>query len=297
MADWGLALHDHDSHDHDVRRVGRHAHVLAEGPVWEPIRDRALWVDIDGRQVWAATWPALNPTLAWESDRKVCAILPSEDGGMLVVESDRLVHVDAGGVVQGERVVPLAEGRRFNDATCDPRGRLVLGTLSGDGARADESLFRLDEAGRLCTLRVGLSLSNGIAFSEDGSTMYHVDTLRNRVDILDDDGHGVSVRGSFDVTDGYPDGIAVDAGGDIWVAVWGGAAVRRYRPDGSVRETRTLPARHVSSVAFVGPERDRLLVTSATVDLAEPQAQDGGVFLLDPGVRGLPVVAWAPVTL
>lgn len=193
-------------------------HALAESPVWDPTRDRALWVDIDGRRAWAATWPRLDPASFWESERKVCAVLPADDGGMLVVESDRLVHLDADGVVQSARVVPLEEGRRFNDATCDPRGRLVLGTLRGDGESSEESLMRLDSDGRLRTLREGLSLSNGIGYSPDGRTMYHVDTLRHRVDILDDDGQNVVLRGSFELISGYPDGIALDVDGDIWVA-------------------------------------------------------------------------------
>ncbi|MCZ4069001.1 SMP-30/gluconolactonase/LRE family protein [Microbacterium sp. H37-C3] len=272
-------------------------HALAEGPVWDPTRDRALWVDIDGRRAWAATWPRLDPASFWESERKVCAVLPADDGGMLVVESDRLVHLDADGVVQSARVVPLEEGRRFNDATCDPRGRLVLGTLRGDGESSEESLMRLDSDGRLRTLREGLSLSNGIGYSPDGRTMYHVDTLRHRVDILDDDGQNVVLRGSFEVIGGYPDGIALDVDGDIWVALWGGAEVRRYRPDGTVRETRALPAQHVSSVGFVGPGLDHLLVTSATAGLRDPGGEDGAVFLLDPGVCGVPVPAWVPVVL
>ncbi|WP_396652704.1 SMP-30/gluconolactonase/LRE family protein [Microbacterium sp. AK031] len=100
--------------------------------------------------------------MVYSSDREVCATLPADDGGTLIIEADRFVHLDPSGAVVDSRHCPLRANRRFNDATIDPQGRLVVGTLTRDGDTGVEELFRLEADGRLRLFRSGISLSNGI---------------------------------------------------------------------------------------------------------------------------------------
>jgi sugar lactone lactonase YvrE len=96
---------------------------------------------------------------------------------------------------------------------------------------------------------------------------------------------------------GSPDGLCVDAEGNLWVAIWGGGEVRCYTPTGERLATVSVPAPHTTSVAFVGPGRDTLLITTATDQLSAAQLDaaplSGRLFLAHVGVAGLPVPAWA----
>lgn len=284
-----------------LAQLGSRTFHLGEGPTWDARRERALWVDIDGCSAWAWSFGDDSgedePTLVYSSDREVCATLPADDGGMLIVEADRLIHLDPSGSVVDSRHCALSANRRFNDATIDPQGRLVVGTLTRDGDTGSEELFRLEPDGSLRLLRSGLSLSNGIAFSPDGTLMYHVDTFRYRIDVLDATGDSPHLVDSWVVDGGFPDGLAVDSDGFVWVALWGGAAVIRLTTAGEVVDRVDTPAAHTTSVAFVGSELDELLITTARVGRDAPSSRDGGVFISSAPVGGVPVPQWRAVPL
>jgi sugar lactone lactonase YvrE len=143
----------------------------------------------------------------------------------------------------------------------------------------------------------GVTESNGIDWSPDDRRMYYVDTMERRVDVFDfdrDSGAITNRRPFAAVSDGevLPDGLTVDTEGNVWVACWGGAAVRRFTPDGAPAGGVTLPTPNITSPAFGGPALDRLFVTSAREGLsAEQRAADdhaGDLFACDPGVTGRP---------
>ena len=127
--------------------------------------------------------------------------------------------------------------------------------------------------------------------------MYYVDSMERRIDVFDfdlDRGRLANRRPFAAVDDGevLPDGLTVDAEGYVWVACWGGAAVRRFAPDGSPAGSVALPTPHITCPAFGGPALDRLFITSAREGLTEAQlAGDpmaGALFVCDPGVTGRP---------
>jgi sugar lactone lactonase YvrE len=98
-------------------------------------------------------------------------------------------------------------------------------------------------------------------------------------------------------TDGAPDGSAVDVDGYLWNAQWGAWRIVRYAPDGRIDRIVETPVEQPSSCAFGGPDLATLYVTSAREGLSEAalarQPQAGGLFAFDPGVRGLPLPAFA----
>ena len=142
---------------------------------------------------------------------------------------------------------------------------------------------------QLTPVLAGVSVSNGIGWSLDESRMYYVDSLTCRVDVFDYDAASGTI-GNRRVFAGVrrdgvvPDGLAVDAGGCVWVALWGGGALVRYRPDGRLEQILDVPAAHVTSCAFGGTDLATLYITTA----AGPGAYGGALFSCWPGATGLP---------
>jgi sugar lactone lactonase YvrE len=278
---------------------------LAEGPVWDDQRQRLLWVDIEAGELLEG---ALEHTTITISRRRkfegtLGAVAVASDGAMVVAARDRLLAVaEDGRIREGPQIVPRGSARRCNDGAVDPAGRFLVGTLSLGAPSRHEALVRLEEDCSLTVIDDDLTLSNGIAWSADGGEMFNVDTMRRLV-----------YRRSYDVatgetgprhvhlrlTEGFPDGIAMDAEDHLWVAVWGAGEVRRFAPDGIVDKRLHVPAPHVSSVAFVGDQLDTLVICTATQELSADQRRafpdSGRLFLAAPGARGVPLASWTRV--
>ncbi|MFD4505358.1 SMP-30/gluconolactonase/LRE family protein [Streptomyces sp. NPDC058457] len=277
---------------------------LAEGPVWDAPRQRLLWVDISGGLVLEGTLDGdrIAVTREHRFDEMVSAVAAAEDGTLVVAALQHLVVVHPDGTrTDGPRVIPAGAGRRLNDGGTDPAGRFLVGSLRLDGRSESEVLVRWEQDGRLTPLDKDLTLSNGLAWSADGTLMYSVDTLRRTVFVRDYDAETGSVgerRVHVQLDDGYPDGIVLDAAGHLWVAVYGAGEVRCYAPDGTLSDRLVVPAPHTTSVAFAGPDLHTLVITTATPETDDPRRpatpDSGRLFTVRTAVPGLPVAAWAP---
>jgi sugar lactone lactonase YvrE len=194
----------------------------------------------------------------------------------------------------------------MNDGACDPQGRFWAGTLADDHHAGGGALYRLDRDGRTSSMLSGLTISNGLGWSPDGGTMYLVDSGPRVIHAFAfEPDTGTIARGRVLVTVadevGAPDGMTVDAAGDLWVAVYGGGRVHRYSPDGVLREVVSVPAKQSTSCAFGGPGLSRLYVTTGTEGWsdgqrrAEPAA--GLVYRFDTDATGLPAAPFRPDSL
>ena len=207
-----------------------------------------------------------------------------------------LTHLDVmdrkpdGSVSFGPDLLGSRGNVRLNDAAVDPRGRLVVGTLSLVGPVGEEVLLRISADGSVETLRTGIGLSNGIAFSPDGTLIYHVDTTAHTISAraLDRDEPWRTVV----TLEGAPDGLTVDSGGDLWVAQFDGGRVLRYSPLGELRVEVVVDAAQATCPGFVGPGRDILAITTAQENLDDWTDRSGAVFLADAGVTGIPDTRW-----
>ncbi len=65
---------------------------------------------------------------------------------------------------------------RFNDGRCDPQGRFFAGTMNEKRDAPSAALYRIDSDFRVTEVLGNLTISNGLAWSPDGRTMYHADT-------------------------------------------------------------------------------------------------------------------------
>jgi sugar lactone lactonase YvrE len=287
-----------------ARPATESAYVLAEGPVWDAAWQRLLWVDVVAGTVFTGSLEAgsVVETSALTVDETVGAVVPAPSGELLVAGRRDLHLVDVNGHSRRLiEVIPADKQSRLNDGACDPAGRFLVGSMALDGRPGQDCLYRWDAAG-MTTLDDDLTLSNGLAWSPDGTTLYSIDTTpgivwqRSYDPVTGDVGSRSEL---LRITDGSPDGMCLDADGRLWIAVWGAGEVRCFRPDGEQVAVVQVAAPHTSSVAFVGPELRLLLITTARNELSDEQlanAPDSGrLFLADVGVAGLPVPGWTPL--
>ncbi|GAB2606364.1 hypothetical protein Aab01nite_01400 [Paractinoplanes abujensis] len=276
-----------------ARPAGDQAYALGEGPVWDAERQRLLWVDILGGTVHAGTVSSehIAVTETFQFDDLACAVAVSEAGDLLVATRDDVVRVG--------RETPLARlgraGSRLNDGAVDPQGRFVVGSMALDESRGTQRLVRLDGE-TVTVLDDDLTLSNGLAWSPDGRTLYSIDSVPGVVygrDYPD----GVR-RKLFGISDGLPDGLTVDALGNLWIAIWGRGRIECRSPGGDLLAVVEVGAPQPTSCAFTGPGLDILVITTATQDLGPAaltrQPASGRLFTADVGTKGLRTPYWIP---
>jgi sugar lactone lactonase YvrE len=198
--------------------------------------------------------------------------------------------------------------RRFflNDGKCDRQGRFWVGPmrhallpLVGDPGPAEGPLWRLD-GNRLVPQGAPAQLSNGLAWSPDGRTMYHSHTMRGEINAWDfDPDTGEIARGRlFARIEGAPgpDGAEVDRDGFYWSAINGQGRILRFDPDGRVERALRVPFQYPTMVTFGGPELRTIFVTSGRWPIADKDAADypldGGIFAFEAPVPGLPTSRW-----
>jgi sugar lactone lactonase YvrE len=182
---------------------------------------------------------------------------------------------------------------RMNDGGCDPDGRFYCGSMAYDHRTGGGALYRLDPDGSVAVVLEGVTISNGLEWSPDGTRAYYVDTPTREISVFDYDGE-LRDRRPFARTEAHPDGLTLDAEGGVWVALYDGRAVLRFAPDGTRDAQVDVPAGHVTACTFGGERLDRLFITSSREGLApgeEPAA--GSLYAADPGVRGLPAREFA----
>jgi sugar lactone lactonase YvrE len=233
----------------------------------------------------------------------VGAIAPVDgDDGWLLAAGRGSVHLTPDG--SQRRIADVAPaGTRMNDAACDPQGRFWAGTMADDHLAGGGALYRLDRTGRTEVVLEGLTISNGLGWSPDGGAMYLVDSGPRVVHAFAFDADRGTIsegRALVSLTEdvGSPDGMTVDADGDLWVAVYGGGRVHRYSPDGVLREVLAVPARQSTCCAFAGPGLARLYVTTATEGWTDEQRRAdpaaGLVYRLDTDATGRPAAPFRP---
>jgi sugar lactone lactonase YvrE len=282
--------------------AGPERYDLAEGALFDDRAGLARFVDIREGRVLSSRLEGdrLTGTTAVEIGETVGAIALAEDGGLLVAGARRLLTLSADGVLTpGPDLLADDRPMRFNDGGVDPQGRFVVGTLSLGEPGTRERLLRVSPDGAVETLRDGIRLANGVGWSPDGATIYHVDTLAGTLA-----SHSYA-PGAFDRDEpwrplplsfpGHPDGLRVDADGMLWVAQFSAGCVVRYSPDGRELARVEVAAQQPTCLAFVG---ERIVITSAIEHLTpeERVPADGALFLADAGVAGLPPFRWTGPT-
>ena len=271
---------------------------LGEGALWHPTENKLYWVNIEGRTLHIYDPVTKENQSLWVKER-VGTVLPVKSGGAMVALQNG-IHFIKNQTGRLQIIVnPLTNNNiRFNDGKCDPSGRFWVGSMHLRFTEGTASLYRMDTDKTVNKILDGVTVSNGIAWTKDKKTMYYVDSHLRRIDAFDySDADGAITNRRVVVTiqdgGGSPDGIALDAEGKIWAALWGANAVGKFDPEtGELLQKIEVPAPNVSSCAFGGKELDTLYITTARGELSEAQLAayplSGGLFSIKPGVKGVP---------
>jgi len=279
-------------------RLDRKA-ILGEGSIWDPLQKVLWWIDIEGKILFRFH-PDTDENREFPMPARIGTVVPRESSGLVVALENGFFFYDPDTQLLESIADPEADKpeMRFNDGKCDPQGRFWAGTMRmGPGPGGTGALYCLYPDKSVKKRVDGVTISNGICWSLDATTLYYVDTPTHRVDAFDYDNRTGEISGrrallEIDPDSGSPDGMTIDQNGNLWIAHWGGSRVTCWNPDTRKQlEQVDLPVSRVTSCAFGGPRLDTLYITTASVGFkdsdweCEPHA--GSVFQVQPGVSGI----------
>lgn len=284
----------------EIRRLNAHRAILGEGPTWRPRENALYWIDLRAPAIFRYDCGSgAQQTLPIQLGDRLGAMVFTTDGRMVVADRAGLHLVD--GATGQRRLLSHPDAAQalncFNDAKCDPRGRLWSGSADTRDTEAGGSLYVFDRKGTGRRIDTGFICSNGPAFSPDGRRAYFTDSYAYEIWCYDlDPATGeAGPRQSFAriaPEDGYPDGMTVDAEGFLWNAHWDGWRITRYDPDGRIDRVLKVPVPKPTSIVFGGPDLKRLYITSASLDMTPQQLAEapwsGCLMACDLDVAGLP---------
>ncbi len=277
---------------------------LGEGSIWDQETGRLYWVGTEDRRV---MWldPSSGGVSELDVDGMPGTLVPYRDGtvGVATERGFELLDTETGKLSLLVEVEADRPDRRMNDGKCDPYGRFLAGTTQSVRPKKPGPLYRLESEGdslRAVKVLDDLLIPNGLVWPEP-DRMWYIDTPTRRIDLYEYPATGPvgPLIRSIDVSNlsGEPDGMTIDADGNLWVAFWGGSAVRCLAPDGTVLETVILPVPQVASAAFGDGDLGTLYVTTAARGMASPEPGDGpdlngAVFRCRGLATGCPSVPW-----
>jgi sugar lactone lactonase YvrE len=270
---------------------------LGEGPYWHATRQSFFWVDIENGKLFEHHL-ASGKTNSKLFPHRLTLVLEGKEN-QLILALDRKIasyNLDTEKLewlTEVEADLPL---NRFNDGKCDAKGRLWIGTLSTKFTKGSGSLYRVGKD-LMPKKQLGqLTISNGMAWTEDNRTFYFIDTPTRQIKAFHfelESGKIEFDRIAIEIPEelGFPDGMCIDKEGMLWVAHYGGSGVYRWNPiTGELIEKIELPVPHITSCAFGGENLDSLLITTAQENLSDAQLKEyplsGDVFLVKTTAKG-----------
>lgn len=290
----------------DFRIISGKLAKIGESPVWSQAENVLYWIDCDA--------PALHrldlvtsQEQSWTMPCRIGGVVPSATGPVVILKTGIYALDTATGELDIIAETPLRPGNvALHEARCDPSGRLWVGVINLDyihfQSRGGSALFRLVGGAfdRCLEARAG-TVSNGLAWSPDGSVMYLADSPERTIYAFDFDPAtgAASNRRVFHYLPagiGIPDGAAVDVEGGYWFACPGGGRVRRLNPDGSLDREIATPCDYPTKVGFAGPGMEQMIVSSLSMRGAKPGKEDleGRLFAIPAPIPGVPEPLFDP---
>jgi sugar lactone lactonase YvrE len=268
-----------------------------EGPSWDPGTGELSWVDLYRGEILA--WDGTTTREVARLDRPVGFATRTREGDWVVAAGDGICVLDPSGAEQALPMPhPPVPGVRMNDGAVDPVGRFLAGSMHDPALPGAGRLYGVGTHRVVRELVSGVGISNGLGWDAAGTSCWYVDSLDRTVRRYEyDPGTGdlgesvVVVR--FGPDDGVPDGLCVDAAGNIWVAVYRGGRLDCYAGDGRLLASVELPVSRPTSCAFGGPDLDELFVTTSVHGFSESALRSeplaGNIFRVLGAGTGVPV--------
>lgn len=271
-----------------IKTVSSHVSTWGEGPLWW--QDHLLYVDIEGHCIHRLN-PESGKLTSWEIYEAIGTVVPTEAGNYVYAGSSGFVLFDPRTNTKtplGNPESELGRAVRFNDGKCDPEGRFWAGSISLKKQVGVANLYMLDHQRRLHHKMGGLTNSNGICWSLDSKILYHIDTPTKHIKSYQYDlqtGTLGTEQAAINTTEfGYdtsPDGMCIDANGNLWVAFCHGGCVVCFDPNEQKKLMHIdFPCIETTACTFGGTKLDRLFVTTG-IHKTKKEADAGKVFVVD----------------
>ncbi len=270
--------------------------ILGEGAHWHSGWKMFLYVDIEGKKVGRIN-PLTKEIEEQDVYKRVGTIVPATNGKLIVALQGSIEELDfETGKLRDLVFIECDKlNNRCNDGKCDAAGRLWIGTMHVDAKLHRGALYKFD--GEIRKMADNISVSNGICWSTDDRTMYHIDSFEHNIKAYDfdlDSGDISNERVIVEINEPgqMPDGMCIDSDGMLWVAIWGGCCVNRYDPGtGDLVGRVNVDAPNVTSCAFGGDDMNQLFITTARIGLNEDQLQQyplsGSLFYVNTNIKGV----------
>ena len=221
---------------------------VAESPVWDAANRRLLFCDINGKRINALSVDSGERT-SWDFPEVVGSFGLCRSGRLVVAQRHHVVLFDTGTGALTDLTAKIDEPatNRLNDGKVGPDGAFWVGSMDENSPRQKiAALYRVTADGRITREADGIAVSNGLAWSPDGGTMYHSDSTAGVIEAWDFDAatggrtnHRVLVTLTND--DGRPDGAATDMDGNYWSAGPSAGCLNCFSPDGKLLRKWAFP--------------------------------------------------------
>jgi sugar lactone lactonase YvrE len=272
---------------------------LGEGAFWNHKTNELYWVDILDNKLNIYN-PKTKFNTGFDTPSSIGTVVPSDQDHEAVIalqDGIYMMNTQNGSVELLSDIEQNKPGNRFNDGKCDPSGRFWVGSMAFSQESYLASLYMVDAKGEAFLKKDSVTVSNGIAWNKDKSTMFYIDTPTAAIKAYDYDdatGHISNERVAVTVNDslGFPDGMAIDEDDNLWVGMWNGNAVLQFdSKTGELLSKVEVPAHNVTSCAFGGDDLDILYITTSSVDMTEGEQQQfplaGSIFKVQTPVNGV----------
>ncbi|EJN40194.1 gluconolactonase [Pseudomonas sp. GM84] len=269
---------------------------LGESPVWDPRSGALYFVDLTGGRIHQLL-PDGEVTVLYESAARIGALALTDQGNLVFTEdaSVAILDVAQGKVRQYSASVHHRSSYRFNDGACDPQGRFVTGLMDEGPSGKTGALFRFDGELHDEVIHDDLALPNGLAWSQDGQTLFFVDSVSRsiyRAEYLEEGRlEHVTLFAETPAELGRPDGIALDREGGLWVCQFNGSCLLRYDRHGHLTDQVVMPVPRPTSCCFGGAAMDTLYITTARFGMSPAELRHypdaGDLYAIRPEVGGL----------
>ncbi|MBL4662507.1 MAG: SMP-30/gluconolactonase/LRE family protein, partial [Flavobacteriaceae bacterium] len=271
---------------------------LGEGAFWNYKTQEFYWIDILGKEVHIYN-PETKVDRSFPTPSRVGTVVPQTDSTAVIAldAGIYILNTNNGAIEILSDVEKEMAFNRFNDGKCDPNGNLWVGSMHLDESEPLGSVYKVSSDGKTTKMIDSVTISNGIVWTKDASIMYYIDTPTAQIRAYDYDKINATISNGRTVvsvpeTLGYPDGMAIDEKGMLWVGLWNGNGVARFNPKtGELMSKIKVPAHNVTACAFGGPNLDKLYITTARVDMTKEESAKyplaGSIFVASPGVKGV----------
>ncbi|MCS3430188.1 SMP-30/gluconolactonase/LRE family protein [Klebsiella sp. BIGb0407] len=281
----------------DVHKVASIRASLGESPVWDERNGLLYFIDISGGEIKVLRPQARVETL-YQSAARIGALSLTDTGNLIFTEntSTGMLNVKTKEVYWRTPAICEGASYRFNDGACDPQGRFVTGLMDEGPNRRAGALYRYDSELNARIILQGVALPNGLAWSEDGGTLFFVDSIARSIFRTTYSAEGelgaVMLFARTPAELGRPDGIALDRAGGLWVCQFNGGCLLRYDSEGQLSNHLLMPVPRPTSCCFGGANLDTLFITTARFAMTPSELADfpdaGDLYVFRPDVAGIP---------